>query len=568
MRITLKKSAKKVTLSQSDYIAGGGEGKVYGKGGSAFKIYHDPKKMIPVSKIKELSQLSPKNVLSPRDIILDSSNKPIGFQMDLIPDSIFLTWMFNKGWKQSNNITPDILLHIVRIMRETTIVLHNENCIIGDYNEMQFLVSKDYDNVFFVDTDSYQTASFPCTAIMETVRDRIVPFGTFTTNTDWFAYAIVTFQLWTGIHPYMCKHPNYSRKDVKSFKMMDDNVSAYSKGSSMPKQALPLNVIPKKLDRWYRSVFVDKERTTPPNPDSAMPVAIPKKTIISSTENFNVEAVATAPDTIRKVFIVNGQIYLLTNNTITKNGKVVSRINKNMNYFICECEGSYHPIICKYNGVTLKFYGLENGEEIGSCPADQCIEYNSKIYTVNDGVLYRNQFRVILNKVFHETEITEQLYGKKNIRSFKGTVYQDVLGVPWFVLLGDSTINVQIKELENHRILDAKYDVIHKDGKQIGILMVISESTSNYYRSAFVIDSKISLLSKDNCYSSDQANFVALDKGVIVYVDESDIVLELPGIGAKKVNNPPFDNSNSIYTDGARVLVVQSNRLLHVSMKG
>jgi hypothetical protein len=45
----------KVVLSDTDFIAAGGEGTVYRKDGLAIKIYHDPKAMIPAKKIQELS---------------------------------------------------------------------------------------------------------------------------------------------------------------------------------------------------------------------------------------------------------------------------------------------------------------------------------------------------------------------------------------------------------------------------------------------------------------------------------------------------------------------------------
>lgn len=565
MNISLKKSGNKITLIQNDYIAGGGEGKVYGKGASAFKIYHDTKKMIPLGKIKELLLLSPKNVLAPRDIVLDLNGKPIGFEMDLIPDSMFLTWMFNKGWKQANGITPDILLHLVKVMRETTITLHNENCVVGDYNEMQFLVAKDYSNIFFVDTDSYQTASFPCTAIMDTVRDRTVPFGTFTSGTDWFAYAIVTFQLWIGVHPYMCKHSNYSRKDVKSFKMMEDNISAYSKGVDLPKQALPLSIIPKKLDRWYREVFENKDRSAPPVPDSAIPMAVPKMKIITSNEGFTSHEIANTPSTIRKVFILNGKIYTITDNEILNNDKVLTRISKNKEYFLCECENSYNPIVIKYNGIRATFYSLPNGKEIDSSSASFCITNKGQLYTIIEGTLYKRKFKLVMGNLFHEFEVTEQLYGIKNITPFEGVIYQDVLGVPWFVLLDENTANIQVNELKDRRILSCKYDSCLHNKQKTGMLMVISEKSGKYYRSIFTITTKIQLIVEEECDSGDQANFVLLDNGIAVYIDENQLVLRMFGLGAKKVSNPPFDNSSRLYTDGTRVIVVNGNRLIHVS---
>lgn len=560
MKVTLQKTGQQITLGQNDYIAGGGEGKVYGKGASAFKIYHDPNKMIPVGKIRELLLLTPKNVLSPKDIVLGARKKPVGFSMDLIPDSVFLTWLFNRGWKQQHGVTSDDLIRIVRRMRETTITLHAEKCVVGDYNEMQFLVAKDYSDVYFVDTDSYQTASYPCTAIMDTVRDRTVPFGTFSDGTDWFAYAVVTFQLWTGIHPYMCKHPAYTKKDAKSFKMMEDGVSAYSKDASLPKQALPLTSIPPDLSSWYKEVFTNDCRSLPPNPGSAVPISAIQRKKVMSTGHFNIEVLYDLDRNIRKVFVQNNYIYCVTDNAVYHGDRRLAHIAKNRDYSVVLADGTYRPILIKANGSMLEAYHMD-GDSISSCYAENHFTYKSRLFSIHDGSVYSHKFSSMLGQIFHDQTEMDQLFGRRNILVCQGTVYQDVVGVPWFLIPNEdgSTQNLQVKELEGHRVLDAKYESTY--------LQVIAESKGDYYIVSFILkNNTLQFLSKEQCQPGNLANFTVLDKGVVVYVSEDDLALEMPLVGSKVVNNPPFDNSMPLYTDGSRVLVVNDNRLLYVSM--
>lgn len=564
MRVSLQKSGQRITLGLNDYIAGGGEGKVYGKGSSAFKLYHDPKKMIPLGKIHELSKLSPKNVLVPRDIVLDSKKKPIGFSMRLIPDSVFLTWLFNRGWKQQNGVSDKHLLDIVKKMRETTITLHNEKCVVGDYNEMQFLVAKDYSDIFFVDADSYQTASFPCTAIMDTVRDRTVPFGTFNPGTDWFAYAIVTFQLWTGIHPYMCKHPSYSKRDAKDFKMMEDGISAYSPQSSLPKQALPLSVIPPDLNSWYKEVFVNGDRSTPPIPGVPRPLGVQRIKKVMSNGNFDVKLLEEFDRAIQKVFCIYGHLYCMTDNAIYQQGKVISHISTNREYYLSQAAGSYEPIIVKDSGGLLELYSKE-GSKIDEATADAIMAFKGKIYSVKDGNVYIHNTCSIAGQLLNSQDLVDQVYGRRNIKTFPGTIYSDVLGVPWFLLpkMDGSTQNIQTKSLEGHRIISAKYD----SNFNSGYLMVISEKGGKYYRVSFLFkDNNLTRISTVECQPGTLANFIILDKGIVVYISEDDLVLEMPLVGSKVVSNPPFDQTVSLYTDGSRVLVSNDSRLLHVSM--
>ena len=59
------KNGKEVILSDREYLAEGGEGRVYVKSNLAYKVYHNPNNSIPTSKIRELSQLDKKNILKP-----------------------------------------------------------------------------------------------------------------------------------------------------------------------------------------------------------------------------------------------------------------------------------------------------------------------------------------------------------------------------------------------------------------------------------------------------------------------------------------------------------------------
>ena len=67
-----------------------------------------------------------------------------------------------------------------------------------------FLIDRDMQHVLFIDVDSYQTAGFPATAIMDSIRDR--HSSTYSAGTDWFSFAILAFQMFVGVHPYRGKH--------------------------------------------------------------------------------------------------------------------------------------------------------------------------------------------------------------------------------------------------------------------------------------------------------------------------------------------------------------------------
>ena len=93
-------NGKAVTLSQKDFVAKGGEGKIFQRGGLAYKVYDDLTKMIPPAKIGELNIPDP-NVIKPLDLIINREEVIENFnpkdeyelnEEDNIPDNIPIIW--------------------------------------------------------------------------------------------------------------------------------------------------------------------------------------------------------------------------------------------------------------------------------------------------------------------------------------------------------------------------------------------------------------------------------------------------------------------------------------------
>ena len=77
----------KIRLDQGDFVAQGGEGSVYAKGNSAYKVYADPQKMIPLAKIQELASLSHPNIIRPLEVLRDKSNQAVGYTMQRVQNA-------------------------------------------------------------------------------------------------------------------------------------------------------------------------------------------------------------------------------------------------------------------------------------------------------------------------------------------------------------------------------------------------------------------------------------------------------------------------------------------------
>ncbi len=97
-----------MTLTQQEFIFQGGEGSVYGKGDTAYKIYTDLKKIIPEAKIRELKIISCDAVILPKEILLDNKGRYAGFTMKWVKESVPLVKLFTKEFKKRNRITTGV----------------------------------------------------------------------------------------------------------------------------------------------------------------------------------------------------------------------------------------------------------------------------------------------------------------------------------------------------------------------------------------------------------------------------------------------------------------------------
>ena len=88
------KGKGEVTLTKNDFVASGGEGSIYKKARTAYKIYNGQTPCIPFSKIQELSKIQDKNVIAPKELVLNSRNKPIGYTMRHISHTYALCQIF------------------------------------------------------------------------------------------------------------------------------------------------------------------------------------------------------------------------------------------------------------------------------------------------------------------------------------------------------------------------------------------------------------------------------------------------------------------------------------------
>lgn len=562
MKVTVENTGN-FTITDKDYLAGGGEGRVYAKGGLAFKLYHDPQRMIPTQKISELLHITRDNVLKPLNTIYDSaSKKPLGFTMKFLPDTDPLCKLFVKTFKERAGIGHGDIADLVKEMQRTVIEIHRAKCIIADFNEMNIAVSKDHKIPYFIDVDSYQTPSFRATAIADSIRDRKVPFGTFSELTDWYAFAILAFQMYINIHPYRGTHPKYDRNDIDT--RMKDGISVLDPHVKLPPICHDFSVIPKPHMEWFKEILLKNDRSIPPMPDAVALMAVAHEivNIIRTHGDFEVEEIVTLDSAIKEVFNIMGVGYVVTDKSIYKGGKkIIPDVGGFDKVLLCESEDML-PVVCylKDGEVTVKTI---NGEQVGEKFAASNIMYaNGAIYSIGHDSLQENTFRLFGSKLQRKIKIAGMISGMAS-KMFDGCVYQDLLGKPWFQIPYAQNLCYFscIKELEGYRVLDAKCEKNY--------LAVMAEKNGLYNRFVFIFnkgfaDYTVRVTEK---IPFENINFTVLQNGVCLLVAGSEVELFVDNKTIKSLQDPPFDVSMKIYSTSTGVYFADGKKIYSAKMK-
>ncbi len=249
-----------LSLLPQDHLATGGEGAVYLKNGLAFKLYLDPQKARShgmEAKIRLLAGIRHPYILAPLDILCNPRQEMIGYYMPMA-SGVPLMRVFTSTWRDQNNFTDREAIKLVENMRMAVQAAHGLAALIVDGNETNWLA--DGISPHIIDVDSWQIGPFPATAVMASIHDfhAAAPCQ----GSDWFAWGIVTFQVFTGIHPYKGVHPDFKKGDLEA--RMRANVSIFDPRTKRNSAVRSFSVIPPNLASWYEGMFQQGDRSAPP----------------------------------------------------------------------------------------------------------------------------------------------------------------------------------------------------------------------------------------------------------------------------------------------------------------
>ncbi len=257
------------------WIAKGGEGRVYkifenGSPKYVAKLYLEPNKVKDdglLEKIKLLRVFNSPLVISPKGFIRSNKDddKIIGYWMMYSEGDGVQKLITNKG-RSRHNITDEDIILLVDRMRQVVKLMHAYRCLLIDANERnwRFIRTDNGLEPRLLDVDAVTTRHWNTKVVSPDIEDFHSDF--YSKDTDWFAWAVVTFRLFTGIHPYGGMLSGYDEKSPSVLQdRMKANASIFKRGVAYNKKMVrDFSRIPPHLLVWYRKVFDNGYREAPP----------------------------------------------------------------------------------------------------------------------------------------------------------------------------------------------------------------------------------------------------------------------------------------------------------------
>jgi len=553
---------QKVNLSQKDYVTKGGEGSIYRKGGIAYKIYEDLKKMIPIAKIGELGTLDNPSIVRPTDVAFNDKKYEVGFTMDWLDgDIVALCKMFTNTFRDNNGIENDHVIELVENMKAVIQFIHDRKFLIVDGNELNYMVADDFVTPYFIDVNAWQTPSYPATAIMPSIRDW-TNRDDFTVMSDWFSFAIVSFQLFIGIHPFKGKHSGYKKNDFIG--RISDCVSVFNSSVSLPPTARDFNLIPSAYKDWYFNLFENGARRLPPQlPGTAGKIQV-RVHLIQSTDNFDIRELH---EYIGDVLYHNATLDVTKTKEKLYIGRADYKISPNTEVVFTPLEN--HPILVKIEDKRVHFKSLVLDDPKLDIECTDMMIVNNTLFLKNREKLMEVKFKVLNGKI-HAMIKTTWTIEPNSSQIFSGVVVQSVLGktylaIPLPTFDKSSFIIKAIPELDDFQIMDGKYEnkicvlTGHKGGTYSRFVVIFDDKFNKYtFRSEDDID-----------YAP--INFTCLDNGVCVLITDDDAIEiflnRIDKDSVKRIEDPTINSTMRLCKDGTRVKFFRDNKVYEIKMR-
>ncbi|MFH1210532.1 MAG: hypothetical protein V1645_01320, partial [archaeon] len=280
MLVDVYVGGKLVRLNPSASVGKGGEADIFLVNGKALKIFKQPNHPdfsgLPVEqeaareriaehqrKLKAFPKNLPPHVIVPEELVMDrTGNTIVGYVMPFISGAEPLLRYTERSFRQVG-ISNEMMVKILRDLHGSVFNLHGRSVVIGDFNDLNVLVSNI--EAYLIDADSYQFAQFFCRMFTARFADpllcnpktsSLMLVKPHNPNSDWYAFMIMLFQCFLFVDPY---GGVYRPKDVKKLVPHSarplHRITVFHPDVRYPKPAVHYKVLPDDILHHFQQVF-------------------------------------------------------------------------------------------------------------------------------------------------------------------------------------------------------------------------------------------------------------------------------------------------------------------------
>ncbi len=547
-----------ITLNQDNFLAEGGEGKLYVDKQNVFKIYIDKHKVISVGKLEELQHLDRSNIIRPTGSVFNDQQQRIGFMMSRVNDPVPLARLFTSSYWQANGITTEKVFTLIKSMQETIQYIHKSGFLQIDGNEFNYLTDAKSSKAYFIDVDSFQTPGYSATAIMPSIRDYTQQ--TFNTKSDWFSFAIIAFQLFTGIHPFKGRSKSGLKKDFETRILA--GISVLNSDIKYPSSVRDFSTIPKEWMNWFEALFERGERIEPPTGNIQI-VSMINRREIKNGDKVQIKEIGMFDSLIKRFNTINGQRVIRAGNELFI-GSSHYDIPEKVKAMVLN--NKTEPLFLKICNDLLTVLN-DSGEIVNETliKAKKIFVEKNIPYVLNGSDLMEIQIITMGDKLIVAPGMVRKVLPHAT-EVFDGLVVQNILGKTHLLIPVASGIMpiMAINELDPYTIVEAKYE-------QGVAVMNLADKKGNYTQAR--VRFSHNYLNYDIEFRSDvdqTINFTVLDKGIVVYLS-SDNLIEITSSepfsdAVKLVEDPQIHSYMRLANDAGRVAFTVDERLFTMSL--
>ena len=252
-----------------DYLLPDGKPNIHEQQGAIARL------KVHQTKLRRFPQNLPSQIIRPIDLATDKSGNTIaGYTMDFVDGYDLLVQYRERSFRQAGGIGPDKICNLFKDIHAAIQGIHAAGVVIGDCNDLNWLVAPSHNNVKMIDADSMQFGGFPCRTFTQVFVDPALCIpnpndsgpllkGCFNPNSDWYAFLVMLMQslLFLDGGPYGGVYkPKDKKNKIPHSDRWQRRITVFHPEVTYPRPSVPLHTLSDDLLHFMSETFVRDKR--------------------------------------------------------------------------------------------------------------------------------------------------------------------------------------------------------------------------------------------------------------------------------------------------------------------